>query len=63
MHRCVLPLVDRMGSIGIGHHGEGLVVEDQFIDQSLEALVVNIIISRAVHVTRSPFKVLGKVEG
>ena len=59
----VFPFVNRMGAIGVGHHGESLVVKNQFIDQSLEALVMHIVISRSVYDEMIAFQVFGIIDG
>ncbi len=46
---CVLAFPDAMRPIGIGHHGKRFVILDQFVDQRLGALVVDIVVSGAVH--------------
>ncbi len=46
--RCILPLVDRMGTIRIGEHGKGLILLDQLVDQQLCRLVMAVIIAGTV---------------
>ena len=40
----VFPFGNAVSSVGIRHHGEMFVVLDEFIDQTLEALVMDIIV-------------------
>ena len=49
MNGRILSFTDRVGPSRVSHHGEGLVMADQLIDQFLKGLVMTIIIGRAVH--------------
>jgi hypothetical protein len=40
--------VDGVVAIGIGHHGEGFVVSDEFVDELFDALVVDVVVAGAV---------------
>ena len=44
MQRGVPALADRVGAIGVGHHGERLVVPDEFVDKPFGPLVVAVVV-------------------
>lgn len=49
MAGCVFPLGYSMGAVRISHHGEMLVVFDQFIHKRLAALIMDVIIRCSVN--------------
>ena len=44
----VVAFVDGVAPVGIGHHGERLVVSDEFVDQGFHPLVVDIVVPGSV---------------
>ena len=48
------PSIDAVAAVGIGHHGELLVVGDQLVDQRLDAQVMAIVVAGAVDQNRLP---------
>ncbi len=59
----VLPLVDAVRAHGVGEHVEHLVLADELVDQHLAALVVDIVVSRAVNQQQVPFQPSGEIDG
>lgn len=56
----VFAFLDAVGAIGIGHHGEMLVVLDQCIDEGFAVLVMAVIVAGAVHDQEIAFELMGK---
>ena len=45
----VFAFLDAVGAIGIGHHGEMLVMLDQFIDEGFAVLVMAVVVAGTVN--------------
>ena len=59
----VVPLRYAVGTHGIGELVEHLVLPDQFIDQHLAALVVNVVVARAVDQQQVALESAREVDG
>ena len=51
-----------MASIGIAEHRKLLIPRDQFVDQHLASLVMNIVIGGAVNQQQIPLQVFRKID-
>jgi len=63
MAGCVFLLGYSMGAVRISHHGEMLVVFDQFIHKRLAALIMDVIIRCSVNKKQVPLQLMGKGNG
>ncbi len=62
MTRRPLLVRDSMPAIGVGHHGEELVVNDELVDQRFGALIVDVVVTGAVDDEQIAFEMLGKCD-
>ena len=62
MNRGVLAFADTVGTVRVGQHLKRLVMVDEPIDQGLCALVVDIVVARAVDEQEMAFELMREME-
>src|ERR1700678_1227988 len=55
--------VDAVGTVGVGHHGKGLFGGDERVDERLRALVMDVVIPRAVDDQELALELPGERDG
>ena len=63
MAPCILSLLDRVCSAWVGHHREGLVVLDEFVDQLQVGLIVAVVVYCPMDEKEIALEVLSEVYG
>ena len=56
VHGRVLPLINAVGAVGVGHHREALPVGDELVDQFLKALIVDVVVARPMDDEQVPLE-------